>query len=211
MSDTQRRSAIQVHYVVGDFGRGVPDGPGVVLRELIPSAVWQVNGAPDETKLKNLLKAWKLASAPRASIVSTGPDSSWVWTGPGQWLVVSRVLDPLAVRARLEDTLAGTGATFCDLGHARTMFAISGRDAIEVLCKGCSADIESLEVDACLATQLGHFSVNLVNRGVLGFEVYVFRSFGLAMWEWLSEGSAEFGCRVEPAELPSPNPVSGTG
>lgn len=202
-SNLQPRSAIDGHYVVGEFGRSVADGPGVVLRELIPSALWQVNGAPEEAELKKRLKGWKLDTAPVANTASTGPDASWVWTGPGQWLVVSRTLDSGALRAGLEETLKGSDATLCDLGHARSVFALAGRDAVEVVCKGCSADIESLAAGAAVSTQLGPFSVNLVCRAQTDFELYVFRSFGLAAWEWLSEASAEFGCRVEAPEPPS--------
>lgn len=201
-SESRRRSAIEAHYVVGEFGLDVGEGPGVVLTELLPSAVWQVNGAPEERKLKKLLKGWKLSPDPQPNIASNGADSLWVWTGPGQWLVVSGALDSEALHTRLEHALADSGATFTDLGHARTMFGLGGRDALEVLCKGCPADVESLQTGECLATQLGHFSVTMVNRGDPGFEVYVFRSFGLALWEWLSEASAEFGCRVEPTESP---------
>ena len=208
-SETEHRSAIEGHYVVGDFGRAAADdGPGVVFKEWVPSAVWQVNGAPDEAVLKKLLKGWKLAAAPKPNTASTGPEGAWVWTGPGQWLVVSQMLDSDALHTRLVDTLQGTAATLCDLCHARTVIRISGRDAVEVLCKGCSADIETLEPGACLATQLGHFSVTLVYQGDAGFDVYVFRSFGLAMWEWLSEAAAEFGFRVEPAEPGSSRPAS---
>lgn len=199
-SKPQRRSAIDTHYVVGEFGRDAPDGPGVVLTELVPSALWQVNGAPPEAKLSKLLKAWKLVPPPQPNMASSGLDVTWVWTGPGQWMVVARALAPADLRARLDVALAGTGATLCDLGHARTVFGVAGSHAVEVMCKGCAADIESLQPGACLSTQLGHFSVNLVHRGEAGFEVYVFRSFGLAMWEWLSEASAEFGCRVEAVE-----------
>ena len=29
-----------------------------------------------------------------------------------------------------------------------------------------------------------------------GFDLYVPRSFGLALWDWLRTAAAEFGCRV---------------
>jgi len=45
---------------------------------------------------------------------------------------------------------------------------------------------------AGLTTVLHH-----VEEGV--FDLYVFRSFGLQLWEWLQEAGEEYGVRIAPA------------
>ena len=48
-------------------------------------------------------------------------------------------------------------------------------------------------------TMAGPLTVQVVKTGDDEFRLYVFRSFGLAMWEMLQDEAAEFGGEIVPA------------
>ena len=77
------------------------------------------------------------------------------------------------------------------------MVNVSGPGAAELLLKGCPLDVEALVEDDSATSLHGALTVHLHCRGAAGFDLYVYRSFGRALWEQLEEGALEFGLRVE--------------
>ena len=67
----------------------VAAAPGVTLRELHPSAICQINGAPQESVLAGQLAALGLAGEPEPRRAWRGEDASLLWNGPGGWLAVA--------------------------------------------------------------------------------------------------------------------------
>jgi sarcosine oxidase gamma subunit len=49
----------------------------------------------------------------------------------------------------------------------------------------------------CVASLLSHFTVIIHCVTEDSADVYVFRSFGASLWEWLRGGAEEFGYTVE--------------
>jgi len=73
---------------------------------------------------------------------------------------------------------------------------ITGPRACDVLLQGCPLDLELFAENDCAASLLGHLNVQLHGLGDGGFAVYGFRSFGVALWEWLVDASMEYGLEV---------------
>ncbi len=183
MADSERRSALEEHYQPGSFGAAGSHGPALALRERRGLAMAQVNGAPDDD-----------GPAPLSSVIDG--DTTLLWTGPGQWFAVSATAGADGLLAELEQRLCASDATVSDLSHARTVLRVSGEAWRDLLAKGCPADIDALAPGDCVASLLSHFTVVIHCVAEDSADVYVFRSFGVSLWEWLRGGAEEFGYTV---------------
>ena len=197
MNDTASRtglSALEGHVEPGRHGASDTEAPGVVLEEIFPRAVVQLNGVSDPGSLAGVLSRLGISGTPKPRLGLAGESGDLLWTGADQWWMVDREREMSAAEAR---DLCGTpDATALDLGHARTVVRVGGPMARDLLAKGCPLDVDGLEAGYCAPTKLGPFSVVLHCRDGSCFDLYVFRSFGLAMWEWLADEAAEFGYEV---------------
>jgi heterotetrameric sarcosine oxidase gamma subunit len=184
VAEAARRSALERHHQRGRFGASGPGTPGITLSERRGLAMAQVNGAPQD-------------GGP--TILGSSPlgEATALWTGPDQWFVVCESLGAEALVAELEERLSSSDATVSDLSHARTVVRIGGPAWREILGKGCPADVDAMLPGACVASLLSHFTVGIHCVAEDCADVYVFRSFGASLWEWLRGGAEEFGYSVE--------------
>lgn len=194
MSEPPRRSALEGHYRPGRFGVRSEGGPGVVLAECRPRSIAQVNGAPDPGALAEALGAAAPEVSPNRAFHAGA--ARYAWNGPGQWLAESDELRPVELIERIDTALRPHGASTTDLSHARTVVQVSGAAATDLLAKLCPIDVEAMRAGDSAATLAGPFNVQVVKTGDEEFRLYVFRSFGLAMWEMLLDEAAEFGGEI---------------
>ena len=194
IADRAPRSALEGHVESGRHGASDGQECGVVMEEVCPRALVQVNGVPNPGSLAGALSRFGIEGDPQPRRALAGESGDVLWTGADQWWLVDREREMGAGEAR--NLCSETNATALDLGHARTVLRVGGPMARELLAKGCPLDIDGLEVGSCAPARLGPFSVVLHCRAEACFDLYVFRSFGLAMWEWLVDEAAEFGCEV---------------
>ena len=197
MSEPARRSALQGHYRTGRFGARPGDAPGVVLAECRPRSMVQLNGAPEPGVLAEALGASDVDVAPNRTF--DAGTVSYAWNGPGQWLAESAEHSPAELAEHVENALRPHGASTTDLSHARTVVRVSGPAATDLLAKLCPIDVEAMRAGDSAVTLAGPFNVQVVKTGDGELRLYVFRSFGLAMWEMLQDEAAEFGGEVVPA------------
>ena len=191
MSEPARRSALEGHDRIGRFGARPGDAPGVVLAECRPRSMVQVNGAPEPGVLAEALGVSGADVNPNRTIDAGAV--RYAWNGPGRWLAESAEHDPGELIGHVEGALGPHGASTTDLSHARTVVCVSGPAATDLLAKLCPVDVEAMRTGDSAVTLAGPFSVQIVKSGDEEFRVYVFRSFGLAMWEMLRDEAAEFG------------------
>ena len=192
MNEPSRRSALEGHYRVGRFGARHGGGPGIVLAQCRPRALVQINGAPDAAALAESLGG--AGAAPTRSFRAEGV--TYMWNGPGRWLAESDAHPPRTLVERIEAAIGPHGASATDLSHARTVLRVSGAAAEDLLAKLCPIDVEAMRVGDVAMTLAGPFQVQVVRSGEAEFRLYVFRSFGLAMWELLLDEAAEVGGEV---------------
>ena len=200
MADVVERTALSDHPKANLRTAGTGGLPGVVIEEQRPTAIAQVNGAGDETAFAAALSYLAPESAPEARRACTASGATLLWNGPGQWLAVSATSPAADFIRGLRQALETSGATVTDLSHSRTVLRIAGPKARDVLLKGCPLDIELMRPNDCASSLLGHLNVLIHCLGDQTFDVYVFRSFGLAMWEWLVDAALEFGVEMRTGE-----------
>ena len=121
-----------------------------------------------------------------------------LWLGPDEWLVVTAEGREARVAAALRQALAGAGAV-TEVGDARTVIALAGPRAREVLMKGCSLDLHATVFTpgrcAQSAVARAQAILHLVDEAP-EFELYVQRSFAEYLWRWLEDAAAEYGVAV---------------
>ncbi len=190
----RRRSALDGHVEPARHGPSGNGDPGVIIEECRPAALVQVNGVSDPGALAGVLSSLGAGSEARPRRGASGKNGDLLWTGADQWWVVCR--DREAGADEVLALIETPDATTLDLGHARTVVRVNGPMARDLLAKGCPLDVDGLEAGDCASSRLGPFNIVLYCRAADSFDLYVFRSFGLAMWEWLVDEAAEFGCEV---------------
>lgn len=181
MAEAKRHSALGRHYQPGRYGAS--GSAGVTFAERRGLAMAQVTGAPE-------------GEGPARLATQSAGDAMLLWTGPGQWFAVSERSSPAELAASLEERLSSSDATVTDLSHARTVIRIAGDAWRELLAKGCPADVDAMKTGDCIASLLSHFTVLIHCVGDDAADVYVFRSFGVSLWDWLRGGAEEFGYTV---------------
>ena len=97
-----------------------------------------------------------------------------------------------ALRASLGDRHAAV----VDLTELRTVIAVSGAHARDLLAKGCTLDLHprAFPAGACAQTGLARAGalLHLVDETPT-FEITILRSFADYMWVWLADAAQEYG------------------
>lgn len=135
------------------------------------------------------------------------PAAALVWSGPGQFLILSAgdgFSDPLAPFAQA----FGDAASLSDQSDGRALIRVSGGHARDALAKVSSLDLHPavFPVGAAAATSVDHTNVSLwrgadAADGAPVFDLLVFRSFAASLWGRLAASGAEYGVESATREL----------
>jgi heterotetrameric sarcosine oxidase gamma subunit len=120
---------------------------------------------------------------------------SFAWAGPGQWLAAMENAAGHVFETDLARNFAGL-ASVSNQTDGRTIIRISGPKARETLAKSVPVDLHprAFRPEAVALTSLGNVGVHLwqLDETPL-YEIAVFRSFAVSIWELLLAGAAEYG------------------
>lgn len=120
------------------------------------------------------------------------------WLGPDEWLIVSEH-DSAQLIAELRTATADLFVTFTDISDGLVSLNLAGKNAQDVLAKGCTIDLHGSRFVAgqCAQTSLAKASIliGLPSAGS-GFEIIVRRTFVEYIALWIRHAAAEFGFRV---------------
>jgi sarcosine oxidase subunit gamma len=132
-----------------------------------------------------------IVALPSLGTLVQGDGLSVAWVAQSEWLVF---LAPSAEPALLA-ALAAAGVFATSIGDARTGISIEGARAAEVLARGTGIDLHPAvfrEGRVC-NTRLAQLAVMLARPpSVPGFHLWVDRSAGAWLWQWLLDAAGEF-------------------
>ncbi|MGH6948603.1 MAG: sarcosine oxidase subunit gamma [Kiloniellales bacterium] len=196
MSDL--RSPLEGHLKPGRLGK--PDGEaGVTLAErpvasLVQVAAWPDSAASVAQRLASLVGS-SLALG-RPGTTARGEDGIIMTLAPGRFLVESKAAGFEAIVAA---AIPAEAAAVTDLTHGRSCVTIEGPAATWVLAKGMGLDFElsAFPVGRVALGAIHEMGVTLRRDSEQAFALYVFRSFALSSFEWLTDAALETGCRLE--------------
>jgi sarcosine oxidase subunit gamma len=136
-----------------------------------------------------------VVALPEAGRSVIGAAGSVLWLGPDEFLIVTEPERETAVAASLLGALRGRRAAVIDISDSRTIIALSGFHARDLLAKGCGIDLHprSLAPGQCAQTFLAKARIALYQLDdAPTYHILVERSLAEYLWLWLADAAAEF-------------------
>lgn len=193
MADSSQRQGPLDHLGLGTRAAPDPD-TGVQLTALPNRSIVELRG-PYDTDFANAAARLIRASLPARSPETTASDKAAVfWMGPDRWWIVSA--DPDAISpAELRQSLAAFSAAVFEIGESFASVRLAGRNARDVLAKGCTIDLHprAFKAGQVIQTNLAKAQVALYQTDEREFQIFVRRSFAEYLWTWLEDAALEYG------------------
>ena len=119
-------------------------------------------------------------------------DTRILWNGPKNWLLVSTKKDLLN---NISQIFKETDFAVTDLSHSKAIIEIEGKDAKEVLKKGCPFDFNTLESNNSINSTYNGiaFTVDILDDNPNKVRLFALRSFGESFYHSITDASLEFG------------------
>ncbi|MDA9177885.1 sarcosine oxidase, partial [Candidatus Pelagibacter sp.] len=124
--------------------------------------------------------------------VVSNNDTRILWNGPKNWLLVSTKKDLLK---NISEVFKEADFAVTDLSHSKAIIEIEGKDAKEILKKGCPFNFNILKKDNSInSTYNGiSFTVDMVENNPDKIRLFALRSFGESLYYSITDASLEFG------------------
>jgi sarcosine oxidase subunit gamma len=208
MVDAYRRRSPLAHH--GLPARAVADtarrqAAGVVLGERPHRCQVNLRGkAADPTFAARIASAIGLALPVVPNTTTSDGGITALWLGPDEWLLAARPGREAEILGKLKDALAGLFAAVSDVTDARTVIAVSGPRARELLAKATSLDLHPRVFRAGLCAQTGLAQTAMIlmqtqDDGAPGgpaYELFVAASFADYAWRWLEAAGADLDITI---------------
>ena len=125
-------------------------------------------------------------------IISNNTDTRILWNGPKNWLLVSTKKDLLK---NILQNFKEIDFAVTDLSHSKAIIEIEGKDAKEVLKKGCPFDFNTLEKNNSINSTYNGitFTVDMLDDTPDKVRLFALRSFGESLYHSITDASLEFG------------------
>ena len=126
------------------------------------------------------------------SLVSSNDNTRILWNGPRNWILVSNKKDILN---EIEHKFNENDFAVTDISHSKAIIEIEGKEAKEVLKKGCPFNFGELEKNQCLNSTYNGMSVtiDMLDDDPDKFRIFGLRSFGESLYHSITDASLEFG------------------
>jgi sarcosine oxidase subunit gamma len=163
--------------------------PGCELRELPLVAKLRLQAMRGETAALSAAARGFLAGTPNSS---AGNEPCVLWRAPDDWLAVSHTLSPEELARTLGDRLAGAPVVLADVSSTSAVLELRGEQALEVLARDCTLDLEGGAVPpgGCAQTMIAQLTV-LIHRPVAGdsWHLYVDRTAARHLRDFLVDSA----------------------
>ena len=124
--------------------------------------------------------------------VSNNTDTRILWNGPKNWLLVSTKKDLLT---NILQNFKETDFAVTDLSHSKAIIELEGKDAKEVLKKGCPFNFNTLEKNNSINSTYNGiaFTVDMLDNNPDKVRLFTLRSFGESLYHSITDACLEFG------------------
>lgn len=170
-----------------------PKAPGITVEIRRGHAMGNVFAVSGKTPAVE--KALKIKGTPGTA--TSSKDYSALPLSPGQWLLVSSTPADHRFGEKIAKRLKGSGY-YSEQSDSRVIFRISGRNARELMSKGCRLDLHPAKAKAgfCAQTQMAQIGV-LIHQveDAPVYDLFVYSGFARGFAEWLNHTGAQHGIR----------------
>jgi heterotetrameric sarcosine oxidase gamma subunit len=124
--------------------------------------------------------------------VSSNNETRILWNGPNNWILVSNKIELLK---ELKEKFDEVNFAITDLSHSRAIIELEGKDAKEVLKKGCPYNFNELKINNSLNSTYNGMSVtiDMLRDEPNKIRIFTLRSFGESLYHSITDACLEFG------------------
>ena len=118
-----------------------------------------------------------------------------LWLGPDEWLLVTTDEMTNETLLKLNGSLKSYHVQVLDISDAKAVIGLTGKDARDLLMKGCPVDLHEREFHSGCSTRTLLGKVEVIIHQVSDrpeYDIYVHRSFSEFLWDWLEDAAQEF-------------------
>jgi sarcosine oxidase subunit gamma len=136
-----------------------------------------------------------VTSLPEANRAVAGAAGTVLWLGPDEFLIVGEPGGEAPLMASLSTALRGRRGVALDISDSRTMIALSGRRARDLLAKGSGLDLHprSFAPGHCAQSFLAKVKIALHQLDdAPSYHIIVERSVAEYLFLWLADAAREF-------------------
>ena len=135
----------------------------------------------DEQNLKN-----------EALNVSNNTDTRVLWNGPNNWLLVSK---KKKLKKEILEKFDESNFAITDLSHSRAIIELEGKNAKEVLKKGCPYNFNDMKKNNSINSTFNGMSVSIdiLDDSPYKIRIFTLRSFGESLYHSITDSCLEFG------------------
>jgi len=197
----QRRSAL-AHFGLNALAtRSDVSQAGITLGEIAHRAIINIRGDAFNAAFSAAVKTATGADLPIvANTVTAADDLRILWLGPDEWWVVAPNEKRVELIDRLRRAFAGQHTAVTDVSESRTVIAISGPAARDVLARGISLDLHPRAFGPGQCAQTGMSKANVLLHQIdnqPSYEITILKSFGDYLWRWIGLIAEDFGLAVK--------------
>lgn len=135
----------------------------------------------------------------KPNTVSKDDNTTVVWLGPNEWLVITPPGQESMISDSLHKDLDGIHSSVTDVTGGHTVLTIKGQHARNTLSKDCSLDIHPrvFGPGQCAQTLIAKVGVTIVhNENSPSYDLIVRRSFAEYLGQWLQDAAQEYGINM---------------
>lgn len=123
---------------------------------------------------------------------ATGSDPRSLWLGPDRWLLVSGSTPSDSIIEKCKVALGRNLYSAVDYSAGLMVLRVAGPDAGQLLATGSGLDFRpgKFPVGTCYRTRLAQVAAVIVSETPGQFDVYIDRSYGTYLNDWLTEASS---------------------
>ena len=160
-------------------------GPGSIIRV----QTWDSEARPPQAVIQVLGGAW-----PQKTGTVAGGGIDTICVGPTDWLVLAADPDPAPLLRRLDVHFEGSAFRATNLSRALIRVKIEGREARDLLAKGCALDLHPQCCPPGQASRTRFADVPVIVRCMRPstFECIVALSYADYFLSWLEDADLEF-------------------
>ena len=124
--------------------------------------------------------------------VNNNNETRVLWTGPNQWLLISKKKELLDI---IKNNLKESDFAITDLSHSRAIIEIEGENSKEILKKGCPFNFNELVKDTCVNSIFNGMTVtiDMIENKPDKIRIFTLRSFGESLYHSITDSCLEFG------------------
>tara|TARA_B100000029_G_scaffold369868_1_gene363703 strand:+ start:70 stop:657 length:588 start_codon:yes stop_codon:yes gene_type:complete len=119
-------------------------------------------------------------------------DTRILWNGPKNWILVST---KKGLIKDISEKFIESDFAVTDLSHSRAIFEIEGKNAKEVLKKGCPFNFNILEKNNSINSTYNGitFTLDILDNNPNKIRLFALRSFGESFYHSITDAALEYG------------------